>query len=80
MVTVNKPFDGSIEWMCKGVKICGTTTRPCKVTRVNEDTFRIILTQGLNKQIRRMCKTFGYTVINLKRIRIANIKIHGIDT
>lgn len=81
LVTVNKPFDDLfMEGMSRGVEICGVTTRPCKVTRVNDDTFRIILTQGLNRQIRRMSKVFGYRVIRLERIRIVNIKIHGIDT
>lgn len=80
LVTVNKPFDDFfIEGMSRGVEICGVKTKPCKVTRVNEDTFRIILTQGLNRQIRRMSKTFGYTVTRLERIRIININIHGID-
>ena len=65
--------------MANGVEILNVKTRPCTVTRINEDTFRIILTQGLNKQIRRMTKVFGYTVIKLKRIRIMNIKIDGID-
>jgi 23S rRNA pseudouridine2604 synthase len=65
--------------MSRGVEICGTKTKPCKVTRVNSDTFSIILTQGLNRQIRRMSKAFGYTVIKLKRIRIINIKIDGIE-
>lgn len=80
IVTIDKPFDDSfIEGMAKGVEICGVKTKPCKVSRINEDTFRIILTQGLNKQIRRMSKTFGYTVVRLERIRIINIKIDGID-
>ncbi|MBB6713665.1 pseudouridine synthase [Clostridium gasigenes] len=80
IVTVNKPFDDEfIKGMAEGVNILGTLTRVCKVTRVNEDTFKIILTQGLNKQIRRMSKVFGYTVIGLKRIRIMNIKINGIE-
>jgi 23S rRNA pseudouridine2604 synthase len=80
IVTVNKPFDDFfLEGMSKGVEICGVNTRPCKVTKVSEDTFNIILTQGLNKQIRRMTKVFGYTVTRLERIRIVNIKIDGID-
>jgi 23S rRNA pseudouridine2604 synthase len=80
IVTVNKAFDDFfVNGMSEGVQICGVTTRPCKVSRVREDTFRIILTQGLNKQIRRMTKTFGYTVVRLERIRIINIKIGGID-
>ncbi|AJA49094.1 ribosomal large subunit pseudouridine synthase F [Clostridium pasteurianum DSM 525 = ATCC 6013] len=80
IVTVNKPFDDYfIKAMSKGVEICGVKTKTCKVIRVKEDTFRIILTQGLNKQIRRMTKAFGYSVVELKRIRIVNIKIDGID-
>ncbi|MCJ7691601.1 MAG: pseudouridine synthase [Clostridiaceae bacterium] len=80
IVTVNKPFnDLFIKGMSEGVQICSGHTRPCKVSRVNAYTFRIILTQGLNKQIRRMSKVFGYTVVRLQRIRIINIKIQGID-
>jgi 23S rRNA pseudouridine2604 synthase len=80
IVTVNKPFDDLfIKGMSEGVQICGVNTRPCKVSRVSEDTFRIILTQGLNKQIRRMSKAFGYTVMKLERIRIINIRIDGIE-
>ena len=80
IVTVNKPYDEFfIEGMSKGVQICGVTTRPCRVIRTCDDTFRIILTQGLNKQIRRMSKVFGYTVVKLQRIRIININIEGID-
>jgi 23S rRNA pseudouridine2604 synthase len=79
IVTVNKPFDELfMKGMSEGVEICSVTTRPCKVSRVTEDTFRIILTQGLNKQIRRMSKVFGYTVVRLERIRIINIKIDDI--
>ncbi|WP_454055295.1 pseudouridine synthase [Clostridium sp. Marseille-Q7071] len=81
IVTVDKAFDDFfIKGMSEGVEICGFKTRPCKVSRITEDTFRIILTQGINKQIRRMTKTFGYTVVRLERIRIINIKIDGIDT
>ena len=54
-------------------------TRPCKISRVNENTFRIILTQGLNKQIRKMSGALGYKVIKLERIRIMNISIAGIE-
>lgn len=80
IVTVNKPFDDFfMKGMSEGVEICRVKTRLCKVRRVKEDTFSIILTQGLNKQIRRMSKAFGYTVIRLERIRIINIKIDGID-
>lgn len=80
IVTLDRPFDDSfMEEMSKGVEILGTRTKPCKVSRVSEDTFRIILTQGLNKQIRRMSKTLGHKVIRLERIRIMNINIDGID-
>lgn len=80
VVTVNREFDEDfIKGMSQGVEILGTLTRKCKVTRVNKDTFKIILTQGLNKQIRRMTKAFGYTVIRLERIRIMNIEINGVD-
>lgn len=80
IVTVHKPFDDFfIKGMSQGVEICGVKTRPCKMSRVSEGTFRIILTQGLNKQIRRMAKVFGYKVIRLERIRIINIKNNDID-
>lgn len=80
IVRVDKPFDDDfIDGMSNGVEILKVKTRPCKVSRINDDTFRIILTQGLNKQIRRMSRAFGYTVISLKRIRIMNISIAGIE-
>ena len=80
VVTVDKEFDDKfIEGMSKGVDIGDAITRPCKVTRVNENTFNIILTQGLNKQISRMSKAFGFNVVKLDRIRIMNIKIDGIE-
>ena len=80
IVTVNNPFDEDfIKGMSSGVDIGDAITRPCKVSRINENTFNIILTQGLNKQIRRMTKSFGYTVTKLERIRIMNINIEGIE-
>lgn len=80
IVTLSKPFDDLfMKGMSEGVEICKVKTRPCKVSRVTNDTFSIILTQGLNKQIRRMSKAFGYTVVRLERIRIINIKIDGIN-
>lgn len=79
MVTVNKPYDEEfLKGMSEGVEILGVRTRPCIVKRISEDTFSIILTQGLNKQIRRMSKAFGYTVTRLERIRIMNIKLQGL--
>ena len=66
-----------IQGMAKGVYLeqLGVSTRPCQVEKVGRYTFRIILTQGLNRQIRRMCETFQYRVVNLKRVRIMNIKL-----
>lgn len=80
IVRVDRHFDNKfIESMSNGVEISNKVTRPCIVDRVSEDTFRIILTQGLNKQIRRMTRAFGYNVIFLERIRIMNISIEGIN-
>lgn len=79
IVTVNKDFDDEfIKGMASGVDIGDAVTRQCKVEKINSNTFKIILTQGLNKQIRRMSKLFGYTVIKLERVRIMNIKIDDI--
>ncbi|MFV8828174.1 pseudouridine synthase [Alkalihalobacterium sp. APHAB7] len=76
IVTVDQPItDEFIDGMSNGVEILGTTTKLCHVSRINEDTFRIILTQGLNRQIRRMSKVFGYKVKRLQRVRIMNIEI-----
>jgi 23S rRNA pseudouridine2604 synthase len=80
IVTLDKSFDNRfIEGMSSGVEILKIKTRPCKVTRESDDTFRIILTQGLNRQIRRMSKAFGYNVKILERVRIMNLKIDGIE-
>ena len=63
-VTVNKPVtEEFIRGMGGGVPILDTVTRPCKVTKIGKNSFRIILTQGLNRQIRRMCEYFGYKVV-----------------
>lgn len=76
IVTVDKQItEEFIKKMSSGVKILDTVTRPCKVTKISNNTFNIILTQGLNRQIRRMCKALGYNVQKLKRIRIMNIKL-----
>ena len=78
-VTVNKPVDEEfVRRMSKGVPILDTVTRPCRVTKTGTFTFRIILTQGLNRQIRRMCQYLGYEVQKLKRIRIMNLTLDGI--
>ena len=80
LVTVDKPFDEAfLLGMSEGVEICGILTRQCKITKISEMTFKIILTQGLNRQIRRMTKVFGYTVLKLQRIRILNIPLDGIE-
>lgn len=79
IVTVNEKItDTFIEKMAAGVNILGTTTLPCKVKKIGPKTFNIILTQGLNRQIRRMCSTLGFSVKRLQRIRIMNISIEGL--
>lgn len=65
--------------MASGVRILGTVTKPCKVRRIDARTFRIILTQGLNRQIRRMCSFFGYKVVRLQRVRIINLTLAGLE-
>lgn len=76
IVTVNKPITSAfIEGMSNGVKILGVKTKPCIIRPISKKTFHIILTQGLNRQIRRMCEVFGYRVLKLKRIRIMNIRL-----
>lgn len=79
IVTVDKPItDEFIAGMSNGVPILGTTTKKCKVTQESTFVFRIILVQGLNRQIRRMTEHFGYTVTRLERIRIMNVNLDGI--
>lgn len=76
IVTVNRSIAPAfVKGMSEGVRILGTRTKPCQVTQVSDRVFRIILTQGLNRQIRRMCQAFGYTVVKLQRIRIMNIQL-----
>jgi 23S rRNA pseudouridine2604 synthase len=76
VVTVDRPItDLGLRMMAGGVKIMGEMTKPCKVARVGEDTFRLILTQGLNRQIRRMCSALGYRAQRLQRVRIMNIHL-----
>ena len=76
VVTVNKPVTKEfIKKMQEGVPILGTKTRKCRVIQTGEKSFRIILTQGLNRQIRRMCQYLGYEVKRLKRIRVMNIEL-----
>lgn len=80
IVTVDKKIDEEfIKGMSQGVKILGVMTRHCKVEKVDDYTFRIVLTQGLNRQIRRMVKVFGLNVIKLKRVRILSIKLNDLE-
>jgi len=80
IVTVNKPIDQAfVKTMATGVPILETVTRPCKVKKVDDYTFNIILTQGLNRQIRRMCEYLGYHVKSLTRTRIMDITLEGIE-
>lgn len=76
IVTVDKPITPVfVQGMSSGVRILGSMTLPCKVTRVADRVFRIVLTEGRNRQIRRMCTAFGYQVRRLKRVRIMNVKL-----
>lgn len=86
-VTVDKPVtDGFLRQMAEGVRITDrekkldAVTRPCKVEKVGRYTFTIVLTQGLNRQIRRMCGALGYRVVRLIRVRIMNIELAGLKT
>ena len=79
IVTVNKPItDEFVEGMSKGVPILGQVTKKCKVEKVSPDSFRIILVQGLNRQIRRMTEHFGFEVTKLERVRIMNVSLKGL--
>lgn len=79
VVTVNKPLtDEVIQKMSEGVPMLGVITRKCKITKESPFIFRIVLVQGLNRQIRRMCEHFGYEVTKLERVRIMNISLKGI--
>ncbi|OPA73499.1 23S rRNA pseudouridine synthase F [Paenibacillus selenitireducens] len=76
VVTVNRPVTPQfIQGMSSGVRILGAMTLPCKITKIGEREFRIILTEGKNRQIRRMCQAFGYEVRKLRRMRIMNIQL-----
>lgn len=79
IVRVNKPInDYFVKRMGNGIPVLNTVTKRCFVEKIKSDVFRIILTQGLNRQIRRMCEYLDYKIITLKRIRIMNIKLDGI--
>ena len=87
IVTVNKSITSNfIRSMSEGVKIYNpvkneyTVTQKCEVSKINDRTFKIILSQGLNRQIRRMCTALEYKVINLKRIKIMDLTLEGLNT
>ena len=76
IVTVNKKISSEfIDKMRKGVRIMGRMTRSCYVEKIHENRFKIVLTQGMNRQIRRMCEVLGFRVTKLKRIRIMDIHL-----
>jgi len=76
LVTVERPVTAMfLTMMAGGVKIGGEKTRPCTVTKTGPATFRIVLTQGLNRQIRRMCSALGFRVQSLQRVRIMHIRL-----
>jgi len=79
VVTVDRPLtERFIQKMAKGVPILDTVTKPCEVTMQSKMVFRIVLTQGLNRQIRRMCEYLGYEVVRLKRTRIMSVRLAGL--
>jgi len=81
VVTVNRKITPQfIEKMSQGIPILGTITKKCKVEKLTNFTFKIILTQGLNRQIRRMCEYLDYEVTKLKRARIMNVNLNGLET
>ena len=80
-VEVNKEITPEfLKKMASGVPILDTVTRPCRIQKTGERSFTIILTQGLNRQIRRMCEALGYRVTKLKRVRIMNIHLKDLKT
>lgn len=79
IVSVDRPVNAEfLKNMSEGVKILDTTTLPCEVEQLSKYEFKIILTQGLNRQIRRMCEALGYNVYRLQRIRIMNIQLNNL--
>lgn len=79
IVSVDRPITPEfVKQMSEGVKILDTVTLPCKVEQLSKYDFKIILTQGLNRQIRRMCEELGYNVYRLQRIRIMNIQLDNL--
>jgi len=81
IVRVNRPVDKEfIDGMQRGVPILDTVTRPCKIRKIDDRKFSIIITQGLNRQIRRMCEYFDYRVVSLKRVRIMDINLGNLKS
>ncbi len=79
LVEVNRSVTaGFLEALRRGVPMLGTVTAPCKAEKTGAKSFRMILTQGLNRQIRRMCEYFDYRVVSLKRVRIMHFTVEGI--
>ncbi len=80
LVTVDRPVtEAFLVGMQRGVNILDTRTLPCKAWRTGQQSFRIVLTQGLNRQIRRMCEHFGYEVVALQRTRFVNIELGSLQ-
>ena len=80
-MTVERPVTATfLAMMAAGVRIGGEKTKPCVVTKAGPATFRIVLTQGLNRQIRRMCEYFDYKVTSLQRVRIITLTLEGLKT
>ncbi|HEX4243514.1 MAG TPA: pseudouridine synthase [Steroidobacteraceae bacterium] len=76
VVKVDRPItELSLKMLAEGVRIMGEMTKPCKVRRIDDRSFRIVLTQGLNRQIRRMCSALGYKARHLERVRIMDIRL-----
>lgn len=81
IVKINRPlYEDFLKKMSEGIYLpeLKCTTRPCEVKKISKDTFSIVLTQGLNRQIRRMCEALGAKVISLKRVRVVNVVLNGI--
>lgn len=80
VVTLDRAIEPElIQLLSEGVEIFGVQTRPCIVNQIDDRTMRIILSQGLNRQIRKMCKKYGYNVIKLRRTRIVNMMIGDLE-